>query len=72
MKKELAISDTVCYTMDAVNETGCPERETMNRQPNNLITAAYERLSRDDELQGPSNSILKEMLTLGTHLRLNR
>ena len=26
------------------------------------ITALYERLSRDDELQGESNSILKIML----------
>ena len=26
------------------------------------ITALYERLSRDDELQGPSNSILNQEL----------
>jgi DNA invertase Pin-like site-specific DNA recombinase len=29
----------------------------MNRQANAKITALYERLSRDDELQGESNSI---------------
>ena len=65
MKKVLEKSDAACYTMDAVNETGCPEGETMDRQPNTkMITAAYERLSRDDELQGPSNSIVnqKELL----------
>lgn len=27
---------------------------------NTKITALYERLSRDDELQGPSNSILNQ------------
>jgi DNA invertase Pin-like site-specific DNA recombinase len=47
--------------MDAVNETGCTERETMtSKQPNTKITALYERLSRDDELQGPSNSIVNQ------------
>jgi DNA invertase Pin-like site-specific DNA recombinase len=34
----------------------------MNRQPQ--ITAAYERLSRDDELQGPSNSIVNQQQIL--------
>lgn len=36
----------------------------MNRQPDKDITALYERLSRDDEMQGDSNSIIhqKKML----------
>ncbi|MDR2532281.1 MAG: recombinase family protein [Oscillospiraceae bacterium] len=32
----------------------------MNRQHNSKITALYERLSRDDELQGESNSIINQ------------
>ncbi|MDR2559889.1 MAG: recombinase, partial [Oscillospiraceae bacterium] len=32
----------------------------MNRQSNLKITALYERLSRDDELQGDSNSIINQ------------
>lgn len=32
----------------------------MNRQSNEKITALYERLSRDDELQGESNSIINQ------------
>ena len=31
----------------------------MKRPDNNRITALYERLSRDDELNGDSNSIVK-------------
>jgi DNA invertase Pin-like site-specific DNA recombinase len=44
----------------------------MNRQPNNQkITALYERLSRDDELQGPSNSILNQRQILEDYARKN-
>ena len=65
MKKTLATPDALCYIMDAVNESGCLKEETMNRQPDNqLMTAAYERLSRDDELQGPSNSIKNQQAML--------
>lgn len=39
------------------------EGETMAKSNQGKITALYERLSRDDELQGESNSILK-MLTV--------
>lgn len=34
--------------------------ETMLRQSGNKITALYCRLSRDDELQGDSNSIVNQ------------
>ena len=39
----------------------CPpikEEHSMSRQCDNKITALYCRLSRDDELQGDSNSIV--------------
>lgn len=35
------------------------------------ITALYERLSRDDELQGPSNSILNQKSFLEDYARRN-
>jgi len=50
--------------MDAVNESGCLKGEPMNRQQNCKITALYERLSHDDELQGPSNSIINQQQLL--------
>ena len=34
----------------------------MKRPDNNRITALYERLSRDDELNGDSNSIVNQEL----------
>jgi DNA invertase Pin-like site-specific DNA recombinase len=71
-KKEVAISDAVCYTDDAANESGClrpayagRKGNEMSRQPKpQEITALYERLSRDDELQGPSNSIKNQQTML--------
>ena len=38
------------------------EGETMAKSNQGKITALYERLSRDDELQGESNSILNQEL----------
>ena len=35
------------------------------------ITILYERLSRDDELQGPSNSILNQKLQLEEYAKTN-
>ena len=50
-----------CYTGRAANETDCLKGETpMNRQLDTPITALYERLSRDDELQGQSSSIVNQ------------
>ncbi len=72
MKNALAIHDSVCYTMDAVNESGCLKGEPMNRQPETKITAAYERLSRDDELQGPSNSIVNQQQLLADYAASHR
>jgi len=73
VKKSMEISAAICYTVDAVNESGCLKGETMNRQPtsNQLITAAYERLSRDDELQGPSNSIKNQQALLEEYASRN-
>lgn len=49
------------YTCVTVNETDCLERIVpMAKQSITKITALYERLSRDDELQGPSNSIVNQ------------
>jgi len=39
----------------------------MNRQSNQKIVALYERLSRDDELQGESNSIINQKDLLEKH-----
>ncbi len=38
---------------------------------NTKITALYERLSRDDELQGPSNSILNQQVFLEDFCKRN-
>lgn len=44
----------------------------MNRQSaQNLITALYPRLSRDDELQGESNSISNQKKILEDYARKN-
>ena len=44
----------------------------MKRSTNELITALYERLSHDDELQGESNSITnQELICKGWFLHLN-
>ena len=45
----------------------CPpikEEHSMSRQSDNKITALYCRLSRDDELQGDSNSIVNQRAIL--------
>ena len=39
----------------------------LKRQPKELITALYERLSRDDELQGESNSIQNQKRMLAAY-----
>ena len=39
-----------------------PEREENMKRQSDKITALYERLSRDDELQGDSNSIVNQEL----------
>ena len=41
----------------------------MSRQPNQKITAGYCRLSRDDELQGESNSISNQKRILESYAR---
>jgi DNA invertase Pin-like site-specific DNA recombinase len=72
VNKKLAISDAICYTVDAVNERGCLKGEPMSRQPKSQpITALYERLSRDDELQGPSNSIVNQQALLEEYAHKN-
>ncbi|XID93760.1 DUF4368 domain-containing protein [Paenibacillaceae bacterium WGS1546] len=43
----------------------------MRRQSNEKITALYERLSRDDELQGDSNSIVNQKKMLEDYARNN-
>ena len=64
MKNSLAIADETCYNNVAVNESGCLKGEPMRQPSNQPITALYERLSRDDELQGPSNSIKNQQTIL--------
>ena len=43
----------------------------MNRQPDTRITALYERLSRDDDVQGESNSITNQKKILGDYAKQN-
>ena len=43
----------------------------MKRQPKELITALYVRLSKDDELQGDSYSIQNQKHMLSTYAREN-
>ena len=45
--------------------------ETMLRQSDNKITALYCRLSRDDELQGDSNSIVNQRVILSKYAKEN-
>ena len=45
--------------------------ETMLRQSDNKITALYCRLSRDDELQGDSNSIVNQKAILSKYAKEN-
>jgi len=42
-----------------------------SRKNNTLLTAAYERLSADDDLQGESNSISNQKMILETYARKN-
>ena len=44
----------------------------MLRQSDNKITALYCRLSRDDELQGDSNSIVNQKAILSKYAKENR
>jgi len=64
MNNSLAMAAEMCYTDVAVNESGCLKGEPMRQSENQPITALYERLSRDDELQGPSNSIKNQQAIL--------
>ena len=43
----------------------------MSRQSDNKITALYCRLSRDDELQGDSNSIVNQKAILSKYAKEN-
>jgi predicted site-specific integrase-resolvase len=52
----------------------CPpikEEHSMSRQCDNKITALYCRLSRDDELQGDSNSIVNQKAILSKYAKEN-
>jgi hypothetical protein len=44
----------------------------LNGQPNEKLIYLYGRLSNEDELAGDSNSIIKEILTLGIHIYRNQ
>ena len=48
----------------------CPEKEETMWQ-SEIITALYLRLSRDDELQGNSNSILNQKTILSKYVKEN-
>ena len=60
----MLIKNAGADTIDTSNPVlaDCPlikEEHFMSRQSDNKITALYARLSRDDELTGDSNSIVK-------------
>ncbi len=46
---------------------GCPQKEDIDLRQPDEITALYLRLSRDDELQGDSNSILNQKALLSKY-----
>ena len=72
LQKRVEIPGAVCYAMDAVNERGCLKGEPMDRQPKNQpITAAYERLSRDDERENESVSIEHQKAILEDYANKN-
>ena len=49
-----------------------PEQEENMKRQSDKITALYERLSRDDELQGDSNSIVnQELICKGWFLQVS-
>ena len=51
----------MCYNECATNEPSVWKERIMSvKQTENKITALYERLSRDDDLAGESNSILNQ------------
>ena len=52
----------------AANALDCRKEASMSTQK---ITILYERLSRDDELQGPSNSILNQQQLLQEYAERN-
>jgi len=50
----------------------CPEKEAIDMRQSESITALYLRLSRDDELQGDSNSIVNQKAMLEKYAKENR
>ena len=52
-------------------EKSAQQQEVANMAHSTKITALYERLSRDDELQGPSNSILNQQAFLEDFCKRN-
>ena len=51
---------------------GCPQKEESIMRQSDEITALYLRLSRDDELQGDSNSIANQKAMLEKYAKENR
>lgn len=60
--------DKISVDIDTLAD--CPEKEEKMRQ-SETITALYLRLSRDDELQGDSNSIINQKAILSKYAREN-
>ena len=50
----------------------CPEKEAIDMRQSECITALYLRLSRDDELQGDSNSIVNQKAMLEKYAKDNK
>jgi DNA invertase Pin-like site-specific DNA recombinase len=72
LRQTVEMPAALCYDELTANESGCLKGEPMNRQPSTTkITALYERLSRDDELQGPSNSIVNQKQILEDYAKKN-
>ena len=70
--KNIMYRETVPKRVNIVRvEKSAQQQEVANMAHSTKITALYERLSRDDELQGPSNSILNQQAFLEDFCKRN-
>ena len=72
-RKRFAFSYDLWYIKGAVGDTAARKEFIMNNRQSNLnkITALYSRLSRDDEMQGESNSITNQKKILEDYAERN-
>ena len=64
-------SDSKCAIIESNPMADCPPKEDNIMRQSEFITALYPRLSRDDELQGDSNSIANQKAMLEKYAKEN-